>query len=90
MSTPTKTYTDPTEVETHLATCASEGIKTRITANNDFVVVETTTRWGSNDCDIFLKSNGKKITSFTDIKKHLRTMIMISRDKSLSSSEGRD
>ena len=74
MSTP-KTYTDPTALEAHIATCASEGISVKISENDSFVSVETTTRWGSRDLDIFRKTDGKKITSFADMKRFLHHLI---------------
>ncbi len=76
MSTPTQTYNRPNSpLDDHLAWCESEGIATSISANEFVVSVETTTRWGSTGLDIFRKSDGKKITSFDDLKTWLSILI---------------
>lgn len=76
MNTPTQTYTRiPNPLDSHLAWCENEGISVYIVENDTFVSVETTTRWGSKDLDIFRKSDGKKISSFDDMKHHLHSFI---------------
>jgi hypothetical protein len=70
------TYTLPTtDVESHIAWAESEGHTVKVYENESFVSVETITKWGSRDLDLFRKSDGKKITSFDDMKSHLASII---------------
>ena len=70
------TYTRPlTALEDHLAWLESEGIAVSVSENDSFVSVQTTTRWGSRDLNIFRKTDGKKVSSFDDMKHHLHSLI---------------
>ena len=70
------TYSRPnTPLEDHIAWCVSEGLSVSVSENESFVSVETTARWGQKDLNIFRKHDGKKITSFDDMKHHLHSFI---------------
>ena len=72
----TPTYTRPsTPLDDHIAWCESEGLAVSVSESEFLVSVETTTRWGTRDLDIFRKSDGKKVSSFDDMKHFLSSFI---------------
>ena len=76
MSNPKQTYARPnTPLEDHLARVRDEGHTIILDENDSLVSVETITRWNSRDLNIFRKSDGKKITSFEDMRAFLHLLI---------------
>ena len=70
-------YTKPTtQIDDHINDNREAGHTVSVSENEDFVSVETVTRWGSRQVNIFRKTNGKMITSFDEMRNILHLIIM--------------
>lgn len=75
-ATENPTYTKPTtQIDDHINCNVEAGHTVSVYEHNEFVSVETVTRWGSRQVNIFRKANGKMITSFDEMRNILHHII---------------